>query len=516
MNLRQNWKYVGLALVLLVCTSSASADLAAVGPTDPVSGFPLWFQDSNGVALELWPFQNPATGVANPYTISAPPDPANPYSMAIGFDDEAFWWAAEARIDLPGGGDARLILAQEAAFMGDASAVFGNNFSFGRLRIRFDPPVSGVYTVVHPFGTNTFNVDLNVDDRVFYTNDNGDLYPYLNNRVLGSAVGPFLTSLAPGVPAGFIGDTATEAPVTGSPAGNNFFRLIGPDNAFSNDANTAPDVLQTSLFTVMGKLYTGQSFDVAGNVITLDGGLVQAAVVGTAGANNILNLTGGTLAADQINADVVQTGGVVAPGASPGETEIDGSYDLGAAGVLSLEIAGLEGRGDAGGHDFVRIKRQAMLGGKLSLRLLDSLPGGAVGAQFDIIRYDEQLTGGFAGLSDSQTFLVGSPTGQAHRMRISYGDRFSGLVSVTFLGFGLTGDANDSGQVNDDDLSLLLSNWRGGDGGFGKGDMNSSGDVDDDDLSLLLANWNGGGTVPEPATIGLLVLGGIGLIRRRR
>ena len=80
------------------------------------------------------------------------------------------------------------------------------------------------------------------------------------------------------------------------------------------------------------------------------------------------------------------------------------------------------------------------------------------------------------------------------------------------------GDADGDTFVDDDDLSLLLSNWKGGDVGWGKGDFNGSHDVDDDDLSLLLSNWtgSGGGTIPEPATIGLLILGGLGLISRKR
>ena len=47
------------------------------------------------------------------------------------------------------------------------------------------------------------------------------------------------------------------------------------------------------------------------------------------------------------------------------------------------------------------------------------------------------------------------------------------------------------------------------------------GPVNDDDLSLLLANWNaatppvGGSAVPEPATLALLAVGSLALIRRR-
>ena len=81
----------------------------------------------------------------------------------------------------------------------------------------------------------------------------------------------------------------------------------------------------------------------------------------------------------------------------------------------------------------------------------------------------------------------------------------------------LMGDANYDGFVDDDDLSLLLANWKGGDMGWGRGDFNASQDVDDDDLSLLLANWTGSPpVVPEPATAGLLVLGAAAILRRKQ
>lgn len=77
------------------------------------------------------------------------------------------------------------------------------------------------------------------------------------------------------------------------------------------------------------------------------------------------------------------------------------------------------------------------------------------------------------------------------------------------------GDANGDRRIDDDDLSLLLANWGGA--GWGKGDFDESGNIDDDDLSLLLSNWSGaGGTIPEPATIGLLIIGGIALARRNQ
>jgi len=81
----------------------------------------------------------------------------------------------------------------------------------------------------------------------------------------------------------------------------------------------------------------------------------------------------------------------------------------------------------------------------------------------------------------------------------------------------LAGDADDDGDVDDDDLSLLLANW-GQDTDWNHGEFSGVPPVDDDDLSLLLANWTGplSRAVPEPATIGLVGLGLPALLRRRK
>ena len=79
------------------------------------------------------------------------------------------------------------------------------------------------------------------------------------------------------------------------------------------------------------------------------------------------------------------------------------------------------------------------------------------------------------------------------------------------------GDADSDGDVDDDDLSLLLANWGSETAGCEQGEFSGVPPVNDDDLSLLLANWTGPvlGAVPEPATMALVAFGGLALIRRK-
>jgi hypothetical protein len=85
----------------------------------------------------------------------------------------------------------------------------------------------------------------------------------------------------------------------------------------------------------------------------------------------------------------------------------------------------------------------------------------------------------------------------------------------------MPGDANRDGYVNDDDLALLLTSWKLTGQAWGNGDFNADSIVNDDDLALLLTNWKqgtppAGNLVPEPATLSLIGLGAMALIRRRR
>ena len=240
----------GLAvLAVFLAAPPAGAGLAAVGPVNPANGFPVWLSDANGVVLDVSP-PPPA-----PYSISAPPILDNPFSVAIGLGDEAFYWSADARIDFTGGDRALLVLAEECAFMGDGTPSPDNQMVFGRIRIRIDVPVAGTYVVTHPYGTITFpNVPVGRRS-IDYTSDNGDITPYLNNNRLltKNNVGPFLVAVNPPPPPGYVGDPGIDQTVTGSPTGNNFFRIDGPPG--SNLGGPGIDFVQTNLFAVSGRRF---------------------------------------------------------------------------------------------------------------------------------------------------------------------------------------------------------------------------------------------------------------------
>jgi hypothetical protein len=286
-------KWAGVLLAAAIAAPAAFGELERVGPTDPRYGFPAWYQDTTGLALEL---AVPLTQseLNGGWTLLLPGDTTVPETFPNTFADEHFWWAGDAVFDytLPNGGTSRaiLVLGLEAAF-GIGPVVAGDQVVFGRVRIRLnDIPYTGTYRVYTPFGV--WDLDAVAGDRLFFTEDIGIAAPPGDfSAALSSHVGPFLLPSAtpggpeippvtaanptpdtdpahfggvfaptpyPGTGKAYIADPSRDGPVTGSPLppfrgrddvvrNHNIFRVEGP-NGFE---------FETYNFTLMGRIYTG-------------------------------------------------------------------------------------------------------------------------------------------------------------------------------------------------------------------------------------------------------------------
>jgi hypothetical protein len=244
--------FIALGLVIGLGFQSVDAVLRLNGPVNAVNGFPDWYQDNNLLKLGLC-IDSPTLCLFDPV------DPANPFSVAIGFGAEAFWWSADAALAFTGG-TGLLVLAMEAAFVNEAPAE-GDQVAFGRVRIRVDVDTPGTYRIIHPFGVLEQVVtaadigpaiEINVSDDIGNFVSPGPAGDY--TVALGSSIGPFLfwdsqlPQTDPAVPGSFyIGNPGLEHAVLGSPFGTNFFR-IERDGVL---------VAETNLFAMQGKVFTG-------------------------------------------------------------------------------------------------------------------------------------------------------------------------------------------------------------------------------------------------------------------
>jgi hypothetical protein len=79
----------------------------------------------------------------------------------------------------------------------------------------------------------------------------------------------------------------------------------------------------------------------------------------------------------------------------------------------------------------------------------------------------------------------------------------------------IPGDINGDGLVDVADYNIWAANVGKTGATWGQGDLNGDGLVDVADYNIWAANAGKTASTPEPATLSLLTLGGLALLRRR-
>lgn len=278
------------AFLIAALAGSVSAALQAVGPTNPANGYPAWYQDTGGLALEQCFEPANAKCMADPVIVG------NSVSEQVGFGDEAFYWLTEALMNTKKAdgtnGRALMVLALENAWI-NGGPTAGDQMVFGRARFFIDVPAAGRYKITHPFGVAFFDVSqerINATNGIRAINANllgesgfdaaastniplGDVgcaaAPCDFSLALPSGIGPFLTwdtfNIDPNQsdPALFVaqtgkrhvGDPLVEHRIKGSPFGTNFLRIEGPGGVDIDPALAGiQNIIETDLFTVGGRV----------------------------------------------------------------------------------------------------------------------------------------------------------------------------------------------------------------------------------------------------------------------
>jgi hypothetical protein len=269
MNPKRN--LISAAVVLAIAAASpAYAALERLGPVDKspaVGGFPAWFQDKTGIALE---FCAPSTAaeVDGGWCLLLPGDVNIPEQFPGNFFDEHFYYAADNILSDPGVGlRAGLVMALESAFVNGLPAD-GDQMVFTRLRVSIpNLPFDGDYRVVTPFSDVTY-FDQVAGSRIFDTLDIGVTCPTTFECALNGTLGPFLLPSAtaggaevppmpdllsappgtdpffdaiaaaggvtgdPGTGKKYIADPGRVGPITGSP--------LPPFTAYNTDGTSGP------------------------------------------------------------------------------------------------------------------------------------------------------------------------------------------------------------------------------------------------------------------------------------
>ena len=273
--------------------------------------------------------------------------------------------------------------------------------------------------------------------------------------------------------------------------------------------------------TVTGGAGSGLSLGAVtfGGTVTVNSGKLTLPGVNTYGGNTTVN--GGTLeVTGSCNNSVVtvKAGGAIAGGGSVKRLTIDPN-----AGYIW-------GYADGGDHT-MDVGDNLTLNDAWILKLVDLGDNPQATEAYDLFTF----TGNFNGLAVTDAITLAQDanytldTTDAPEWDVADIDVIVDVgltegfrVYVTGITGSLGGDADGDGDVDAADYIILKTNMGQASGAeLADGDFDKDGDVDWYDLQILQDNYGAGsagasGTIPEPATLGLLAIGAMAMLRRRR
>ncbi len=342
-------------------------------------------------------------------------------------------------------------------------------------------------------GTMTLNSPNVAAANVTLTDTLAGLNTIIVNDTSGLTVGQQLTGTGTGLPEGTVITSIVD----------------GTTLTISNNA-TATLTAGAVALSALGSSPVGLGTPVVTNNATLNlpVSATVASLVGT-GTTNVsagsLNIASGRIQQNTLNTSAGTVVTVAANGSATGVSVIN-NLNLNATSKLELHNNDLVVDYGANPTEYTNVVNHV----KNGLALL----GGAATSGIGSFEVDNQTVGGtmLAVVDDGDPNIGGAIT------------ELSGLLipnptSSVLVKYTWFGDSNLDGIVDGSDYALIDTGFTAGGalGGWVFGDYDYSGTVDGSDYALIDTGFiSQTGALPEPTTLGLLGLGAMGMLRRRR